>query len=400
MCILHDVYLIDDISKNRTQFDFIVITPYSICVIESKYVTGNILVSDFSYKRNGDFENGNPAWAQVSKQKEILTNILQNSGIKYPTSNLFPDFIQRYVVYSNEDCTFTNTCENEIMHNNILHINSLVSLMDNLTPAYNNTVLDDKTCNKIAYYILQKHNEDALKKFYQNEIQKEKLQKNPKDSKRDTTNQILVPCTNPSCTGHFLLRQNSRDKSYFVGCSNFQNTKCNKKLSISEYAFKLLQQAGIKIYSWKKDCWHCHKPTTVYTYLLHYDLFVCDEKFKEYLSDISIGMGKVYSGNNRHNLPQLDNYLNTISPSRQLGIKWIDKNQKKDNHTYVANHCQHCKKFQGRYHTIDILPEDIQQQMNNGTLIGEDWSITCNHAGITPELLEKIFSKNNSKKTR
>ena len=392
MWILHDVYLLDDTSKNSTQFDFIIVTPYSIYIIESKYVDSDILLTDSGYKINGKFENGNPAWEQVVHQKEILTNILQKSAMQDSAFVILPNLIQTFVVYSNTDGSVTNNCENEIMQKNILHISSLLSSLEKLTLSQNMTPFDAKICNKIAYTILQKHNEDKLKEYYHYCLKGKNFEKKPKIHINGTPNQVLVPCTNPACTGHFVLRKKRDDNSYFAGCSNFRENYCKRKLSVSEYALKLLQQAGIKMYSWSQKCYSCHNMTTVYTYLLHYDLITYDKMFKEYISDITIGMGKIYSDkadNTRYNLPQLDDYLKILSDSRKLKIDWAEG--KRAGGKYLANHCQHCGKFQGRAHIVDNPPEDIQAKMEKGTLIGEDWSITCNHAGITLELLEKIL---------
>lgn len=392
MWILHDVYLLDDISKNNAQFDFIIVTPYSICIIESKYVESDILITNSGYKINGKFINGNPAWDQAIHQKAVLTNILQKSAMQDSTFTILPNFIQTFVVYSNTDGTITNNCENEIMQENILHIDSLVSSIEKLALSQKNTSFDDKTCSKIAYTILQKHNEDKLKEYYHSRLIDKKNEKKPKVNMNNISNQFLVPCSNPACTGHFVLRKKRDDNSYFAGCSNFRENYCKRKLSVSEYALRLLQQSGIKMYSWSQECYSCHKMTTVYTYLLHYDLAIYDKMFKEYISDKTIGMGRIYSdkaGDTRYNLPQLDEYLKVLSDSRKLKIDWTEG--KRAGGKYLANHCQHCGKFQGRAHIVDNPPEDIQTKIQNGTLIGEDWNITYNHAGITLELLEKIL---------
>lgn len=326
------------------------------------------------------------------KSKRSFNKYLTQSAMQDSIFSISPNFVQTFVVYSNTDSTITNNCENETMHKNILHIDSLVSCIEKLALSQKTTPFDDKMCIKIAYNILQKHNEDKLKEFYYNLLKNKKIEKKSKIITNNMCNQVLVPCTNLACTGHFVLRKKRDDNSYFAGCSNFRENYCKRKLSVSEYALKLLQQAGIKMYSWSQECYSCHNMTTVYTYLLHYDLITYDKMFKEYISDITIGMGKVYTDkadNTRYNLPQLDDYLKILSDSRKLKIDWTEG--KRAGGKYLANHCQHCGKFQGRVHIVDNPPEDIQVKMEKGTLIGEDWSITCNHAGITLELLEKIL---------
>lgn len=395
MWILHDVYLFDDTTKNYAQIDFIVVSPYSIFIIESKYVESDVLLSDSGCKIYGKFINGNTAWEQVTYHKEILTNILQKSSMKDCFSSIFSNSIQTYVVYSNTDRSVINNCENEIMQKNILHINSLVSRLNELALPHNVAPLDEKMCNQIAHFILQKHNEDKLNEFYVDKIKKHT---NNYHESKNGIKQIKCPISN--CSGHLYLRPYK--DTFFVACSNypslneFQKKEHKGKMpSIAQYAYNLIEANGIPIYSWNQECYFCKKKegksvyTTVYTYLLHYDLFRYDENFKKCIPNITIGMGAVYSDkpdNTRYNLPQLDDYLKVLSDSQGLNIDWAEG--KKAGGKYLANHCIHCGKFQGRAHVVE-RPEssDIREKIDTRTLTGEDWNITCNHAGGKSELL-------------
>ena len=84
--------------------------------------------------------------------------------------------------------------------------------------------------------------------------------------------------------GKYVIR--SSEHSNFAGCSNYP--KCKSTITIAEYIKKVLEQDGINIYKWKKQCPKCKKETNVISYFLNYDLEEYDNLF-EMFGNIGVG---------------------------------------------------------------------------------------------------------------
>ncbi|QSX05942.1 hypothetical protein JYG23_00290 [Sedimentibacter sp. zth1] len=69
-------------------------------------------------------------------------------------------------------------------------------------------------------------------------------------------------------------------------------------ISSSTIIYNFIKNNGINLYSWERECWKCHKKTTVMSYFIDYDIEQASESIDLNTSFIGIGY-----------LPSVDNYL-------------------------------------------------------------------------------------------
>ncbi len=140
--------------------------------------------------------------------------------------------------------------------------------------------------------------------------------------------------------GTYVIR--SSGYSNFAGCSNYP--KCKATLTIPEYVKKVLEQDGVNIYKWKKQCPKCKKETSVISYYLNYDLEKYDDVF-EMVENIGIG-----------DIPFIDKIL----VEKYKNVKWVT--HKFQSEKYVANVCEHCGHLQGHYYVVED-PHEILEEL-------------------------------------
>lgn len=149
-------------------------------------------------------------------------------------------------------------------------------------------------------------------------------------------------------TGYYKIKEGKY--GYFVGCSNYSKFKCNSTLSIPEYALSIFNHEGIKLYSWERECWNCHKTTSVLTYFLDHDLINYDSEFNGMVYNTGLG-----------DIPRLDNYL--LENYDIIKRKY----SRTVNETYIANTCMYCNSIQGRFYVVDD-PHEIFLDWTNYNL--------------------------------
>jgi hypothetical protein len=149
------------------------------------------------------------------------------------------------------------------------------------------------------------------------------------------------------CDGHYKIRDGKF--GVFAGCSNFPN--CKSTMKVFEIVQTFIQEHGINIYRWEKECWKCRKPTFVYSYYLDYEL----KEIDEYLSSYgTIGLG---------DLSCIDRLISNEIPS----IKMCYSNTTKSK--YMANTCIHCGALQGRNYVVDDPHEIIDELWHNRNMV-------------------------------
>ena len=131
--------------------------------------------------------------------------------------------------------------------------------------------------------------------------------------------------------GKYVIRNS--EYNAFAGCSNYP--KCKSTITIAEYIKKVLEQDGINIYKWKKQCPKCKKETNVISYFLNYDLEKYDDVFEIYGN---IGIGDVP-------------FIDKILMEKYKNVKVV--RSKKINEEYVANVCEHCGCLQGYNYVVE-----------------------------------------------
>ena len=145
-----------------------------------------------------------------------------------------------------------------------------------------------------------------------------------------------------SCNGYYKIREGKY--GVFAGCSNYPT--CKSTLNIPDFILKYIQNYGLNIYRWEKECYKCKKKTPVYSYYLDYDLADLDELFS--LGGPTVGLG---------DLSYIDDLLSKQISTIQLRYSNTTKSK------YMANICEHCGALQGRNYVVDD-PHEI---------IGELW---------------------------
>lgn len=108
----------------------------------------------------------------------------------------------------------------------------------------------------------------------------------------------------------------------------------------------LIRENGIAIYAWKRECYKCHKETTVYSYYIIHDLkkvlwgnFGLDQCPE-------IGLGYI---------PALDKLVAEHFPAAAIRQRYSNS----EGESYFANGCSHCDCLQGRYYVVDDPHEII-----------------------------------------
>lgn len=133
----------------------------------------------------------------------------------------------------------------------------------------------------------------------------------------------------------------------FGACDNYP--KCNNTKNLEDILFEILKKDGITIYSWKHECWKCHKKTKVYTYFIN-------KQIKDYMHSYAelgnLGLGSINS---------IDRYL-------MNNYKTINNNYSKTRNCYcVSNNCSHCNALIGNNFIVDD-PHDIFDDWVNSNL--------------------------------
>lgn len=142
------------------------------------------------------------------------------------------------------------------------------------------------------------------------------------------------------CGGHYVLRHSSY--GYFGGCSNFP--KCTSTLKIRDYIKRIIDEYGIRIYAWEKQCYRCKRKTTVCSYYLAYD-YRDLVPILEQCCEIGIG-----------DIPSLDKLVLEKYPNIQNCYSKTTRT------IYIANVCSYCHALQGHNYVVDD-PEEIYEDL-------------------------------------
>jgi ssDNA-binding Zn-finger/Zn-ribbon topoisomerase 1 len=151
---------------------------------------------------------------------------------------------------------------------------------------------------------------------------------------------VRISCDN--CSGYYKIKEGKYGA--FAGCSHYPS--CKSTLSLPDLILRYIQNYGLNIYHWEKECYRCRKKTLVYSYYLDYDLADLDELFS--MGGPTVGLG---------DLSYVDELLSKQIPTIQLRYSNTIKSK------YMANVCEHCGALQGRNYVVDD-PHEI---------IGELW---------------------------
>lgn len=155
---------------------------------------------------------------------------------------------------------------------------------------------------------------------------------------------------------------------FFGSCSNYPNCKNNIKLS--EFMYEILKKEQLNIYSWKKECWKCHKLVPVYTYMI-------GKQMVPYMQQTyqigNIGLGSI---------KKIDNYLIKNFPS-------INDNYSKTlSKTCASNNCIYCGALQGNNFVVDDPHEIYDDWLRGGMDKYIVKKIDINDIGLTENDLE------------
>ena len=149
---------------------------------------------------------------------------------------------------------------------------------------------------------------------------------------------VKITCIN--CNGYYKIREGKY--GVFAGCSNYPS--CKSTLNLPDLILKYIQNYGLNIYCWEKECYKCKKKTPVYSYYLDYDLADLDELFS--MGGPTVGLG---------DLSYVDELLSQQIPTIQLRYSNTTKSK------YMANTCEHCGTLQGRNYVVDDPHEIISE---------------------------------------
>lgn len=182
----------------------------------------------------------------------------------------------------------------------------------------------------------KKNNENKLNFNKEKNVNSDIIVKKKLFSKKN----IRINCDD--CDGFYKIREGKY--GVFAGCSNYPNCKSTKK--VFNIVLKYIEQYGINIYCWKRECYKCKNSTSVYSYYLNYDLEEIDKNF--------FGFEPVGLGNLK--------YIDEILSQEFLTIKMSYSNITRSK--YMANTCEHCGALQGRNYIVED-PHEIMNDLEN-----------------------------------
>ena len=175
---------------------------------------------------------------------------------------------------------------------------------------------------------------------------------------------VRISCDN--CNGYYKIREGKY--GVFAGCSNYPS--CKSTLNLPDLVLKYIQNYGLNIYRWEKECYKCKKKTPVYSYYLDYDLVDLDELFS--MGGPTVGLG---------DLCYVDELLSKQIPTIQLRYSNTTKSK------YMANTCEHCGALQGRNYVVDD-PHEIIGELWHDRDMGKFHYTNIQIKNITPLKIE------------
>ena len=147
-------------------------------------------------------------------------------------------------------------------------------------------------------------------------------------------------------SGKYIIR--SGKTSYFAGCSNYPN--CKSTITLPEFIKKVLEQDGVNIYQWRKQCLKCKKETNVISYFLNYDL----EKYDTIFESIwNIGIGDIP-------------FIDKILLERYKNVKKVKSRTIIEER--AVNICENCGRVQGHNYVINDPHEIWAELMHEKTM--------------------------------
>ncbi len=149
------------------------------------------------------------------------------------------------------------------------------------------------------------------------------------------------------CNGHYVCREGNH--GVFAGCSNFPN--CYSSKNLHDIAYQYIEQYGVGMYHWDRECWKCHLITPIVSYYIGYEL----EEIECFPDGFyfAVGLGDI---------PILDRYL-----ARKYS-HIMPRYSHTTHETYMANTCVHCHATQGRNYVVDDPHEIFLELYHDHTL--------------------------------